>query len=225
MVQLFRDNKVNHALTILIICFSFTVKAQNKHIQLIENEIIIDGTLIDWTKRPLLSHLTNPWKSNTKDHTIFDFSFSNTHFYFYFQTTDSTLIIPAIENEMSIDKSDRVELFFSAHKKIANYYCVEINPEGNILDYTAKPYRQINTEWDFQTLNIAVNKSRNKYIVEGSIKRIELSSFGINKKFFLGVFRADYFTLNQANWYTWAIPKSDTPDFHIHSAFKKIKIK
>ena len=64
--------------------------------------------------------------------------------------------------------------------------------------------------------------SDNEYIVEGKINLDELMSLGFVNQIYLGVFRADFQDLGKVNWYTKTIPDSETPDFHIPSAFEKI---
>ena len=45
-------------------------------------------------------------------------------------------------------KEDRVELFFSNLTTLSEYYCIEIDPLGRILDYSAKHNRKFDENWD-----------------------------------------------------------------------------
>ncbi len=184
--------------------------------------LIIDANLQDWDKNNYIYGLTNPWGSQSKDNTHFDYKITNDHFYFYFKTTDNTPTTSPYAKELSVEEGDRVELFFSSEKDLSKYYCVEINPEGYVLDYRAKFYRRFNDKWDLKSLRISTAVTENGYIVEGKISLDEFKSLRLVDEVYLGVFRADYQDGEKVNWYTKTIPDSRTPDFHIPSAFEKI---
>lgn len=133
------------------------------------NSKTIDAELSDWDDEYFANGLTNPWKLNTVDKTLFDFKVANDQFYFYFKTVDNTLTtVPFIE-EMSVAAGDRVELFFSSDKSAQNYYCAEMDPNGEVLDYNAKFYRKFDNDWDFKTLLLSSKITNDGYIVEGKI--------------------------------------------------------
>ena len=187
-------------------------------------KLSIDANLKDWDKNNYTYGLTDPWGLHKKDNTHFDYKIINDHFYFYFKITDNTPIISPYIEELSVNEDDRVELFFSSKKDLTKYHCVEINPEGNVLDYRAKFYRRFNDNWDFKSLRISTAVTENGYIVEGKISLDELKSLRLVDEVYLGVFRADYQDEEKVNWYTKTIPDSRTPDFHIPSAFEKISL-
>jgi len=189
-----------------------------------EQHIILDGKLNDWKQKPFLKYLTAPWKNNRKDKTKFDYKINNGYFYFYFKVIDSTLTITPYVNEKSVIKSDRVELFFSCDNTLSNYYCIEIDPKGFILDYHAQTYRKFRNDWNCESIEIASLINKQGYAIEGRISIKELQNSGIVDTCYLGVFRADLLNYKTANWYSWMIPNSDKPDFHIPSALKKISI-
>ena len=185
-----------------------------------EPEITMDGKLEDWEQDPFVKGLTDPWNDSVSDHTVFDYMTTDEQFYFYFITTDSTLTTTPFSQELSVAKGDRVELFFSSDQQLSDYYCAELNPHGKILDYHAAYYRIINYNWNFKTLAIAATIKGNDYIVEGKIALNELAALGISNEFYLGIFRADFLNEEEVHWYSWVLPDSKKPDFHIPSAFR-----
>lgn len=191
----------------------------------IQSSIQVDGKLSDWDNDYFVKGLTNPWNDNAKDQTQFDFKILDDHFYFYFKTMDLSPYIMPFETEMSVAGGDRVELFFSPDKEAQNYYCAEMNPRGHVLDYKATFYRKFEREWNFKTLKLATKLNLGMYIVEGKVSLKELRELGFGTEIYLGIFRADYYGVDEMNWYTKTIPNSEKPDFHIPSAFEKISLK
>ncbi|TLX73260.1 hypothetical protein E9993_15840 [Labilibacter sediminis] len=199
-------------------------KAQNKDCTKIQHPIAIDAILDDCADFVSYKGFNNLWSDNSKDNTFFAYKISSEFFYFYFKTTDSTLIIPPYDKELSVANGDRVEIFFSIDKSLNNYYCLEIGLLGDVLDYKAKHYRQFNDEWDYKTLKIATNNENNNFIVEGKISMSELKSLGLEGEIFMGAFRADYLNPDTIDWYTKTIPPSKKLDFHFPEVFEKISL-
>ncbi|WP_420399910.1 sugar-binding protein [Flagellimonas sp.] len=185
-------------------------------------EILVDAQLEDWDKHHYLFGLSDPWKLKGKDQTHFDYVVTPEHFYFYFKTMDATPTKITYVNERSLLPADRVELFFSSDKELTEYYGAEMTPKGEVLDFKASFPRNIDHGWDFKTLTLATKDIEGGYIVEGSISRKELESFGIQNECYMGVFRADFHGGKKVNWYTKTIPDSPKADFHIPSAFSKV---
>jgi hypothetical protein len=180
-----------------------------------KEKISIDAELQDWDKHNYTDGLTDPWGLEGEDNTHFDYKIAYDHFYFYFKTTDNTPTVSPYTNELSVTEGDRVELFFSPHNDLSNYFCVEISPEGNVLDYRARFCRKFNEKWDFKSLRISTAVTENGYIVEGKISVDELKSLKVVDEVYLGVFRADYQGKEKVTWYSKTIPDSSTPDFHL----------
>ncbi|MDN5202164.1 DUF4838 domain-containing protein [Fulvivirgaceae bacterium BMA10] len=186
-----------------------------------EFRISLDADLSDWPPHPFIEELTAVWRDSISDSTVFDSKLTEEDFLFYFSTMDSTLTTVPFDKELSVAEGDRVELFFSANKDMSNYYCLEISPTGDILDYQAKHYRQFDEKWNFETIEVATSFLENRYIVEGRIALNELNKLGLGNEFNLGIFRADFKNEEEVVWYSWAIPDSKEPDFHIPSALKR----
>nr|WP_262916842.1 sugar-binding protein [Aestuariivivens insulae] len=188
-----------------------------------QNHIKLNAYIEDWPSSPLISSLTAPWKNHLQDGTKFDYKVANDFLYFYFEVIDTTLITPPLKDEISIAQGDRVELFFSANKDLENYYCIEISPKGYVLDYQASYYRKFERTWNCKSLNIASRITQNGFIIEGQLSLRELNTLGMGSSLYLGLFRADFYESNKTDWYSWVIPNSKKPDFHIPSAFQAIE--
>jgi hypothetical protein len=219
-------NKMLHRY-ILIFSFALTIFSCEKSTQsklsvpFSEKEIKVDGVIneVAWEQVILVENLYSPWDKNSMDKTKFKAFVTNNYFNFYFQVVDNTLITVPFEKELSVANEDRVELFFSNDATLEKYYCIEIDPNGNILDYSAKYYRDFSEIWNFKSIIVATKITDTGYNVEGKISLKELNEFGI--------FRADFksYKPEDVTWFSWIKPNSSQPDFHIPSAFGKILLK
>ncbi|CAK7030500.1 MAG: hypothetical protein PETM_01257 [Petrimonas sp.] len=195
------------------------------------SEIQIDGDIdgMEWSRSTTLTDLYSPWAPAERDSTIFRCFFSQKYFNFCFEVIDRTLTVLEYTDEITVAKGDRVELFFSPSSKLSSYYCLEINPNGYILDYKAQLYRKFNYLWNFNHRDIVGKITSTGYVVEGRISLSELKKIDIDldKVFCLGIFRADFTGENENSviWYSWLNPHTKDPDFHIPSAFGKCKMK
>jgi hypothetical protein len=228
MIKIERRNIYVLAATLLL--FSCGNSNQPKlTLPLLEKEINVDGVIDkgEWEQAMLFENLVAPWKENSQDKTTFGAFVSTNTFNFVFQVRDNTITTVPFENELSVESEDRVELFFSSDTTLAKYYCIEIDPNGNVLDYSAKYYREFNQSWNFNSKELASKITDNGYIVEGKISLSELNELGISNPFYLGIFRADFKSnlADDVTWYSWIKPRSSAPDFHIPSAFGKTEFK
>jgi hypothetical protein len=198
-------------------------KVNGLNFPFVDQEIKVDADLEkhEWKNSVLVNGLISPWDNSGFDETRFNAYVSNDYFNFCFVVSDNTPVTFQFENELTVAKEDRVELFFSNDTTLDNYYCIEMDPNGNILDYSAKFYRQFNESWNFTSKEIATKVIENGYIVEGRISLDELRKLGITEQYYLGVFRADFKSSDPSDvtWYSWIKPNSKEPDFHIPSAF------
>ena len=64
--------------------------------------------------------------------------------------------------ESDVEAEDRVEIFFSASKDMGQYYCMEIDPSGHVMDYSASYYRKFDYEWNFKSLEICSIKDEKR---------------------------------------------------------------
>ncbi|WP_339923669.1 sugar-binding protein [uncultured Cyclobacterium sp.] len=216
--------------SVLLLLVSFAKSTESKFlIPYSENEITLDGEIEtgEWEKFASLEHLTAPWENDSTDQTEFKAFVSADYFNFSFQVTDLTMTTVPFEKELSVASGDRVELFFASDTTLTNYYCVEMDPNGNVLDYSAEFYRDFDEAWDFKSTKVVTKVSETGYTLEGRISLKELTELGILNPFYLGIFRADFKKpqTTEVSWYSWVKPQNPTPDFHIPSAFGEAEFK
>src|SRR5690606_25365312 len=125
-----------------------------------------------------------------------------------------------------VAKGDRVEIFFSTDLDLESYYCLEIRPDGKVLDYKASYYRNFDETWDFEGLQVGTKINDSGYTVEGRIPLSTLRDLGMvveEQFFYLGLFRAEFSSSGsgapEEKWISWMTPESAEADFHIPTAF------
>ena len=195
------------------------------------DEIVLDGDIneAEWEGATVISGLVSPWVVTAEDSTLFRCYCSPKYFNFCYKVIDKSITLPEISEELDVADGDRVELFLSPTEELSPYYCLEMNPEGYVLDYKAVFHRNFDFDWNFSLAEIVGKIVPNGYLVEGRIAISELESLGIDLKngFYLGIFRADFIELSEesAIWHSWIKPDIEEPDFHIPSALRKCILK
>ena len=157
-----------------------------------------------------------PW-DGLEDNTVFGCFAGEDYFYFYYDVIDPTVTLKeGFKEEKDVEPEDRVEIFFSPRPEMDIYYCAEIDPEGRVLDYSSKYYREMDYGWNFSTMDLFSKITEKGYLIAGRVSKEELRSLGLDLEggFSMGVFRADFREDGTVNWYS-AIPSDDkAPDFH-----------
>src|SRR5690606_12850701 len=111
--------------------------------------------------------------------TTFNAFSDGTWLYFSFKVDDTDIVTSnEFQVELDVTKGDRVELFFARDTTLANYYCVEVNPHGKILDYRASYYRDFDDGWDLNDLSVYAALTETGYLVEGKLPVSFLDSVG-----------------------------------------------
>lgn len=198
-----RRNNIILYLIFILFLISCDIYKKNSDSLFINSSLSING-------------LYAPW-DNLNDETTFNCFVDKKNFYFIFNVIDTTITyVPNFSKESDVEIEDRVEIFFSPHKTMQPYYCAEIDPNGNVLDYKGLYYRILDYDWDFTSLLISTRLTENGYIVLGQIDLQELENLGIDlySGFYMGVFRADYKSDLTVNWYSSVISNDEHPDFH-----------
>lgn len=190
--------------------------------------IHIDGERDEWTTAAVVSSLTAPWNGNMRDETTVYLCHDRKYLYFFYEVHDTTPVYNSQKSKMSVIPSDRAEFFISCDRKMKQYYCAEIDPQGKTLDYEASFYRKMNYEWEFSTLKVASQKTASCYVIEGCLSLKELRRLKLitpDKGLYMGVYRADFVNDKDVIWYSWIIPEAEKPDFHIPSSLGKFILK
>jgi hypothetical protein len=198
--------------------------------------IRLDGRLDEpeWKQAVAETGFSFPWEKANAPPTVFKALTDDEFLYFAFDVHDETPVVEeAFTNKTTVAKEDRVELFFAPDDTLAEYFCIEIDPLGRILDYAASYHRKFDYSWTFpRGVKTATVRTKTGYVVEGRISLSALESLrmpslrsGAGMK--VGVFRADLRHGKdgqlEEHWISWVAPKVETPDFHTYSAFGEFR--
>ena len=182
----------------------------------------------DFDGCPQINHLTDFWNKD-QDHTTIKISHTSETLLLKFDVRDTTLHVNSEDCERSIDFSDRVEIFLSKSKDMSEYYCLEIDPTGKIMDYKASHYRQFDYEWTCPGIKTNTFIYESGYLVEAALSKKWLKDFGLlsdTGELNIGFYRGDFIkgTESDINWYCWHNPKVIEPDFHVPSSLGEIRL-
>ena len=193
------------------------------------SSITIDGQDSEpsWKLAEEDSGFSWPWKEETSPLTLFKAFYTDEFVYFFFDVTDSNIVIFPDTDEGSVARGDRVEMFFSADPDMKEYYCLEIDPSGKVLDYKASFYRDFDRDWDLRGLQTSGRITDKGYSVEVAIpvewyRQTEISSMRQGTRIIAGIYRGEFSRTRDGridqSWISWQDPRTDKPDFHIPSA-------
>lgn len=212
-------------------------KIKEYEVKLIKkNQLVISGKGDSplWNSAIVLTDFCSPWNDEKQSEIIFKALWDRKKIFFSFTVFDRVIHIDKKDDSFnSIDKSDRVELFFKSDNSLNPYYCLEIDTSARIMDFIAYPDKNFNFKWSWPKDHIEVKSSVNKdsFIVEGAISIQSLERFNLikNNKIETGVFRAKYNKKEglrfEPTWITWVNPNTETPNFHILSSFGSFILK
>ena len=184
-----------------------------------------------WNPCQALTEFDFPWNEEMPPATIFRAIHDQKRFFFRFDVIDSNIIVSSEKTDkMAVLDSDRVEIFFRSDEKMSLYYGLEMDPLGRVLDYKAEFYRKFDYSYKMDGITIRSQYTLNGYRVWGCIKLDTLRSMNLlnNNKIEAGLFRGKCIRkLNgelSFKWISWIKPESETPDFHIPSAFGELRL-
>lgn len=195
-----------------------------------DHRIEIDGLFTEsvWEKANIISEFIYPWEDKeVQGRLIFRALYDNSTFYFSFVVEDKNafIVLDSLLDKKDISKEERVEIYFSKNKTLKEYFCIEIDPKGRILDYKASFYRKFDESWFLKGAKCVGEIFVNRYQIEAAIPLEFLNEMGIDydEDFFVGLFRADLKKLSNSSisesWISWIDPKTNIPDFHVPEAF------
>jgi hypothetical protein len=182
-----------------------------------------------WKNCPALTSFIYPWNDETPPATIFRALHDSKNFYFRFDVIDTEIIAEKGSMvKMSVLNSDRVEIFFRTDEEMNLYYGLEMDPLGRVLDYRAEFYRKFDYKWEWPGITIRASYTLNGYRVWACIPLESLRALKLlsGNKLQAGLFRGKCISDSKAEvsfkWISWMEPESETPDFHIPSAFGEL---
>jgi hypothetical protein len=190
--------------------------------------IVPDGVMRpgEWQGARMEARFSFPWREGKAPRTTFRSRIDGEFFNFFFEVEDSEIVLAPFRRELDVAEGDRVEIFLAGSLTLDAYYCLEVRPDGKVLDYRASYYRKFDDGWDYEGLEVAGRMTTAGYEVEGRIPLKTLKDLQIIDKegscFYIGLFRAEFSSSEsrspQINWISWVRPDSLEPDFHIPSA-------
>lgn len=184
-----------------------------------------------WVSAQVLTDFEYPWEKEDAPATIFRAVHDEKRFYFRFDVIDTGIcVVSGNENKMDVMDSDRVEIFFRQDAKMAIYYGLEMDPHGRNMDYKAEFYRKFDYSWKISETTVRAEYSLNGYKVWGCINLETLKNLNVlhGNTIEAGLFRGKCLRNENSDisfkWISWVKPESETPDFHIPSAFGYLEL-
>ena len=191
----------------------------------------LDGAIGEgeWPADRWESGLEFPWRDEPAPGTSFVILAHGGSLSFAFRVEDEDVVLadgPA-GDESLVARGDRVELFFARDPELDDYYSLEIDPRGRVLDYRARHYREFDFDWDCPGLEVAAWQRPGGYDVEGRLAPSALEEMGVTlgsaSSILAGVFRGEFSHGEggaiHESWISWVDPGGPKPDFHVPSAF------
>ena len=113
-------------------------------------KVKIDGRLDEpeWSRANVERHFIFPWKKAEAPATEFLAFCDDQDLYFAFRVADADIVVlDKLHDKQDAVLEDRVEMFFSRDPQMQDYFGLEIDSRGRVLDYRAKYYRQLDFKW------------------------------------------------------------------------------
>ncbi len=193
--------------------------------------VILDGALTEpaWERANIETAFSYPWEERPTPRTEFRALFDAHALYFTFRVEDDDIVLAEpFRSKEDVVYEDRVELFFALDEELAQYFCLEIDPLGRVLDYRASHYRKFDFAWSFPGLEVVGIRTSDGYTVQGLIPWDAFQSLGFpppdaNRAIKFGIYRADFRHTEgrkwSESWISWVDPRTAKPDFHVSESF------
>ncbi len=198
--------------------------------------LILDGALTGsaWERANLETGFSFPWEQRAVPSTEFRALFDTHALYFAFRVKDDDIVLAEdFRSKGDVVYEDRVELFLALDENLAEYFCLEIDPLGRVLDYRASHYRQFDFSWTFPGLEAVGVRTAEGYAVEGRIPWKSFRALGFpppdsGRAIKFGIYRAEFRHTEgrqwSESWMSWVDPRTAEPDFHVPEAFGYLKL-
>ena len=181
-----------------------------------------------WINASMLTNFIYPWENEEAPYLSFQALHTRSWLYCLFRVKDKNVnVFFNTGDKTEVVNSDRVELFLRQNQELTPYYCLELDPQGRILDYQAEFYRKFDMNWSWPKNHLLVKTDQQEdgYTVEIAISKESLKQLGLLKDGIIqaGLFRGKCISIQNSNatmkWMSWVRPDSKNPDFHIPSSF------
>ncbi len=186
---------------------------------------------LDWSKAAPLTDFTFAWEQRPAPWTEFRALHDGESFWFRFECEDADLVLP--EADTAKDRalgSDRVEIFFAPDLSLKPYFALEMSPRGDVADYAARFYREIDWDWCCEGLRLDTQIMGSRYTVSGSIPLEVLRRLGVlrGSEMYAGLYRAEFHHREDGSvhmgWMPWVNPGTAKPDFHVPESFGVLEL-
>lgn len=183
---------------------------------------------LDWSVAESLTDFSFPWEESAAPFTEFRALWDESHLHFRFDCHDDDLVLPdGADAKERVLGSDRVEIFLSPDLSLKPYFCLEMSPRGDVLDYEAIFYREMSWDWRCAGLSLSAEIMGNRYTVAGSIPLDTLRTLEVlkpnSREFYAGLYRAEFRHRPdgsvKSGWMPWVNPQTERPDFHVPASF------
>ena len=181
-----------------------------------------------WNQAEVTRDFRYPWRQEAPPETTFRALYDDTYFYFLYEVVDTDLhVFTETGSEVDVENSDRIEIFFLSDGAMNPYYCLEMDTQGNVYDYEARFYRNMNIDWAWPEgeLDVHALPYENGYAVAGRISLASLRALNAiqDNQLTAALLRGNVVEHTGEEpvfkWVSWAHPEAAEPDFHIPSAF------
>ena len=180
----------------------------------------------------LLTDFTFPWEDRVAPWTEFRAWHDEVRLFFRFDCVDEDLVLP--EGETAKERAlgaDRVDIFLATDVSLQRYFGLEMSPRGDVADYAARFYREIDWSWSCEGLVLEPELREGGYTVSGSIPLEVLRGLGVlrGSEMFAGLYRAEFHHRPDGSvhsgWMPWVNPGTEKPDFHVPASFGVLELK
>lgn len=195
-----------------------------------QGQLKINGRIdnVNWKKADELTDFSSPWNQKHIEKTVFKALWDREFLYFGFTVYEKDVYTDSKnKGNEAINNSDRVELFFRKDADMKPYFCLEMDSTCRLMDFKALPGKEFDFGWHWPENGFEIQSftDQEKYQVEGRISIQSLDDLNLRDKDKIqtGIYRANYLEnqdgLREPQWICWVDPKTETPNFHIHSSF------
>ena len=183
---------------------------------------------LNWDAAALLTGFSFAWEPRAAPQTEFRALWDEQRLHFRFDCLDDDLVLGAGgTSKERVLGSDRVEIFIAPDLSLRPYFCLEMEPRGEVLAYRGLFHRQFDWDWQCAGLELSACIEAARYTVQGSLPLATLRALGVLKpealEFFAGVYRAEFSHKPDGSihsgWMPWVNPHSERPDFHVPETF------
>lgn len=181
-----------------------------------------------WNEAVALADFNFPWEDSSAPVLEFKAVHDTEWLYCFFNVIDKDVSVYSSTNQKNeVLYGDRVEIFLSPDRLLSTYYALEIDYLARVYDYKASFYRVFDAKWSWPQghIDVRASKTDEGYQVFLNLSLDSLSRLGLLKgnEMITGIFRGKCAAAGPAmdamRWISWLSPDSETPDFHIPSAF------